>query len=132
MNSTTLPTRANSAVIEAMSRRCLDNPDAVDPTWRAFFQGFSLGSNGGPVGGLLEGQGAGSQIIDSLRQSHVHYLIAAYRAMGHLQAPPAPLGAPPPPVPRLALGLFQLGPADLDFSFDLGTYLGAELEEAEV
>src|ERR1035438_5701257 len=101
MNSTTLPTRANSDVIEAMYRRWLDNPDALDPTWRAFFQGFSLGSNGGPVGGLLEGQGAGSPIIDSLRQSHVHYLIAAYRAIGHLQAHLDPLSGPPPPVPKL-------------------------------
>ena len=29
-----------------MIQRWLDNPDSVDPTWRAFFQGFTLGSNG--------------------------------------------------------------------------------------
>ncbi|HXQ79694.1 MAG TPA: 2-oxoglutarate dehydrogenase E1 component [Opitutaceae bacterium] len=124
MNSTILPTRANSDVIEAMYRRWLDSPDGVDPTWRAFFQGFSLGSNGGPIGGLLEGQPAGSKIIDSLKQSHVHYLIAAYRAIGHLQAHLDPLSGPPPPVAKLDLGQFQLGADDLDVSFDVGTYLG--------
>jgi 2-oxoglutarate dehydrogenase complex dehydrogenase (E1) component-like enzyme len=52
LNSTSLPTRANADVIEAMHRAWLDNPDGVDPTWRAFFQGFALGSNGGPPGAL--------------------------------------------------------------------------------
>ena len=124
MNSITLPTRANSDVIEAMYRTWLDNPDGVDPTWRAFFQGFSLGSNGGQMGSLLDGHAAGTPIIDSLKQSHVHYLIAAYRAIGHLQAHLDPLSDPPPPLPKLDLGLFQLGAADLDTAFDVGTYLG--------
>src|SRR5271165_5886054 len=118
MNPTTLPTRANSDVIEAMYRRWLDNPDGVDPTWRAFFQGFSLGSNGAPIGGLVEGRAAESPIIDSLKQSHVHYLIAAYRAIGHLQAHLDPLSGPPAPVAKLELGIFQLD------SSDVGTYLG--------
>jgi 2-oxoglutarate dehydrogenase E1 component len=124
MNSTTLPTRANADVIEAAYRIWLDNPDGVDPTWRAFFQGFSLGSNGGSLGSALDGQAQGAPIIDSLKQSHVHYLIAAYRAIGHLQAHLDPLSGPPPATPKLELGQFQLGEADLDTSFDVGTYLG--------
>src|SRR5271163_2178199 len=124
MNSITLPTRANADLIEATYRIWLDNPDGVDHTWRAFFQGFSLGSNGGPIGGLLDGHAAGAPIIDSLKQSHVHYLIAAYRAIGHLQAHLDPLSGPPPPVAKLELGQFQLGEAELDTSFDVGTYLG--------
>jgi 2-oxoglutarate dehydrogenase E1 component len=129
MNSLTLPTRANSDLIEAMYRTWLDNPDAVDPTWRAFFQGFSLGSNGGAI----DGHATGSPIIDSLKQSHVHYLIAAYRAIGHLQAHLDPLSDPPPPVPKLELGLFQLGAGDLGTSFDVGTYLGGgQLKLSEI
>jgi 2-oxoglutarate dehydrogenase E1 component len=124
MNSTTLPTRANADVIEAAYRVWLDNPDGVDPTWRAFFQGFSLGSNGGSLNSALDGQTHATPIIDSLKQSHVHYLIAAYRAIGHLQAHLDPLSGPPPPTPKLELGQFQLSDADLDTSFDVGTYLG--------
>src|ERR1700677_3621000 len=114
MNPTTLPVRANADVIEATYRLWLDNPDGVDPTWRAFFQGFSLGSNGGSLNAALEGQTQAPPIIDSLKQSHVHYLIAAYRAIGHLQAHLDPLSAPPPPTPKLELSLFQLGEGDLD------------------
>ena len=86
MNPTTLPIRANADVIEAAYRLWLDNPDGVDPTWRAFFQGFTLGNNGAPISDAIDSQGQHAPIIDSLKQSHVHYLIAAYRAIGHLQA----------------------------------------------
>jgi 2-oxoglutarate dehydrogenase E1 component len=124
MNSTTLPTSANADVIEAMYRLWLDNPDGVDPTWRAFFQGFTLGTSGGLFREAAEGQAPLAPIIDSLKQSHVHYLIAAYRAIGHLQAHLDPLSGPPPKVAKLALSQFQLSEADLDTSFDVGTYLG--------
>jgi 2-oxoglutarate dehydrogenase E1 component len=124
MNPTTLPVRANADVIEATYRLWLDNPDGVDPTWRAFFQGFSLGSNGAPISDAVESQGQHAPIIDSLKQSHVHYLIAAYRAIGHLQAHLDPLSGPPAPLPKLALSQFQLEEGDLDTSFDVGTYLG--------
>jgi 2-oxoglutarate dehydrogenase E1 component len=124
MNSTTLATRANADVIEAAYRLWLDNPDGVDPTWRAFFQGFSLGSNGGAIAGALDAHTGGAPIIDSLKQSHVHYLVAAYRAIGHLQAHLDPLSGPPAPTPKLELSQFQLGEGDLDTVFDVGTYLG--------
>jgi 2-oxoglutarate dehydrogenase E1 component len=124
MNSTTLPTSANADVFEAMYRQWLDNPDGVDPTWRAFFQGFSLGSNGSPAIGAFEGQSQQPPIIDSLKQSHVHYIIGAYRAIGHLQAHLDPLSGPPAPTPKLAPAQYQLGEGDLETSFDVGTYLG--------
>jgi 2-oxoglutarate dehydrogenase E1 component len=125
MNSLTVPTRANADVIEAMHRTWLDNPDAVDPTWRAFFQGFMLGHNGSAPPGALEGAAAGGvSIVDSLKQSNVHYLIGAYRAIGHLQSHLDPLGDPPPPTPKLQLARYGLTDADLDISFDVGTYLG--------
>jgi 2-oxoglutarate dehydrogenase E1 component len=124
MNSTTLPTHANADVIEAMYRQWLGDPDGVDPTWRAFFQGFSLGSNGSPPAGAFEAQSRHPPIIDSLKQSHVHYLIGAYRAIGHLQAHMDPLSGPPAPIHKLALAQFGLSDGDLETSFDVGTYLG--------
>ena len=44
--SSALPVTANSAVIEAAYESWLQDPNSVDPTWRAFFQGFTLGSSG--------------------------------------------------------------------------------------
>ncbi len=122
MNSLNVPTSANSAVIEAAYAAWQQDPDSVDPTWRAFFQGFTLGSNGGsPAAGPAA---AGAPIIDSLKQSHVHYLINTYRAIGHMEAHLDPLSDPPPPHPKLSLAQFELSDADLDTSFDVGTYLG--------
>ncbi|HEX3729173.1 MAG TPA: 2-oxoglutarate dehydrogenase E1 component [Opitutaceae bacterium] len=123
MNSFSLPVQANAEVIESMHRAWLDNPDAVDPTWRAFFQGFTLGNNGGALAGP-ESAAAGVSIVDSLKQSHVHYLIAAYRAIGHLQSHLDPLSEAPAPTPKLQLSQFELSDADLETSFDVGTYLG--------
>jgi 2-oxoglutarate dehydrogenase E1 component len=123
MNSLSLPTRANAAAIEAAYQLWLENPDSVDPTWRAFFQGFTLGNSGGALPG---GESASSDvaIIDSLKQSHVHYLINSYRAIGHFEAHLDPLSDPPPVHPKLSLEQFDLSEADLDTSFDVGSYLG--------
>ncbi|QYM79873.1 2-oxoglutarate dehydrogenase E1 component [Horticoccus luteus] len=123
MNSLNIPTGANAAFIEAAYETWRQNPDSVDPTWRAFFQGFTLGSNGttAPAAALDESH---PPIIDSLKQSNVHYLVNTYRALGHLQAHLDPLSDAPPAHPKLSIGQFGLTEADLDTSFDVGTYLG--------
>jgi len=121
MNSLPLPTQANAALIEQAYQSWLENPDSVDPTWRAFFQGFKLGYAGEPLGGPAA---QGVSIIDGLKQSHVHYLISNYRAIGHLEAHLDPLSEPPPPNPKLGLPYYKLSEADLDTAFDVGTYLG--------
>jgi 2-oxoglutarate dehydrogenase E1 component len=108
MNPVTVSERANAGVIEEYYQRWLDNPDSVDPTWRAFFQGFTLGSNGQAPTGAPAGA-----VIDASKQAGVYYLINAYRAIGHIQSHLDPLSDP-----------FHLSEADLDTVFDLGTYLG--------
>ncbi|MDI1248483.1 MAG: 2-oxoglutarate dehydrogenase E1 component [Lacunisphaera sp.] len=121
MNRVNVSTGANAVVVEEYYQRWQENPDSVDPTWRAFFQGFTLGSDGQAVAAAP----AAGLAADSLKQSSVHYLISAYRALGHLQAHLNPLEAnPPPPAPKLSLAQFNLGDADLDTVFDTGTYLG--------
>jgi 2-oxoglutarate dehydrogenase E1 component len=128
MNRSTVPIRANAAIIEAAYERWLQNPDSVDPTWRAFFQGFSLGSSGtspsAALAALTEETAASAPIIDSLKQSRVHQLINAYRSIGHLESHLDPLSPPPGTHPKLSLEQFDLGEADLETSFDVGTYLG--------
>ena len=128
-----LPTHANSAVIEAAYESWMQDPDSVDPTWRAFFQGFTLGSNGATPAAALAvtigsaapfASAAAAPIIGSLKQSHVHHLINTYRAIGHFEAHLDPLTAPPGPHPKLSLAGFELSDADLDTTFDIGTYLG--------
>src|SRR5215217_8252926 len=127
MNRSSLPTHANADIIEATYQAWLKDHNSVDPTWRAFFQGFTLGANGAsPVEALTGGAAeahAAEPIIDSLKQSRVHQLINAYRALGHLEAHLDPLSAPPTSHPKLSLSQYNLSDADLDTSFDIGTYL---------
>src|SRR6185369_12244793 len=126
-----LPTSANAPVIEAAYEAWQKDPNSVDPTWRAFFQGFTLGADGNsPAAALANAAGteerahAAAPIIDSLKQSRVHHLINTYRAIGHFDAHLDPLSDPPATHPKLALAHFGLGEEDLTTSFDIGTYLG--------
>ena len=119
MNPVSVSEGANAALIEEYYQRWLDNPDSVDPTWRAFFQGFTMGSNGQAVSGAPSGA-----VVDSVKQSGVYYLINAYRAIGHIQAHLDPLNGPPPASPKLQLKQFKLSDADLDTVFDTGNFLG--------
>jgi 2-oxoglutarate dehydrogenase E1 component len=123
MHSLEFPSRANADLIEATYRAWLDNPDSVDPTWRAFFQGFALGSNGASLQGANGTAEAAAIMADSIKQAQVHSLIYHYRSIGHIQAHLDPLSDPPSPSPRLALSEFGLSEADLEKTFDVGHYL---------
>src|SRR5215218_5015039 len=111
MNSLNVSPSANSAVFEAAFEAWQQNPDSVDPTWRAFFQGFTLGSSGNT---LNTAQSSGLRIVDSVKQAQVGRLINAFRAHGHLQAHLDPLGDRPAPQPTLSLPHFGFEEADLD------------------
>ncbi|MEX2044203.1 MAG: 2-oxoglutarate dehydrogenase E1 component [Opitutus sp.] len=131
MNRTSVPTHANASVIEAAYEAWLKDHNSVDPTWRAFFQGFTLGAGGtSPSTALASASVSASQahatapIIDSLKQSRVHHLINTYRAIGHLDSHLDPLSNPPSRHPKLSLVQLGLAEGDLDTVFDTGTYLG--------
>jgi 2-oxoglutarate dehydrogenase E1 component len=109
--------RANAGVIEEYHQRWLENPASVDPTWAAFFQGFTLGSDGPK-------SPAPPAPHETLQQAGVYYLINSYRALGHNQAHLDPLSDPPPPHAKLSLDLFRLADSDLETTFDTGTYQG--------
>ncbi len=123
MNAVTVSERANASLIEEYHQRWLDNPESVDATWRAFFQGFTLGSNGLAPGATAPTAGEGVA-QDVVKQSGVYYLINTYRAIGHIQAHINPLDPEPPPSPKLELSTFRLSEADLDTVFDTSNYRG--------
>ena len=121
MNSLSLPIRANSEAIETAYNAWLADPDSVDPTWRAFFQGFALGSNGA---GLSGASASGVKVIDSYKQAQIIRYINAHRSHGHLQAHVDPLGEAPAPHPKLQLSHFGLDEGDLEESFTLTNFQG--------
>ncbi|HWA87419.1 MAG TPA: 2-oxoglutarate dehydrogenase E1 component [Opitutus sp.] len=124
MNSLNVSPNANADIIESAYEAWQRNPDSVDPTWRAFFQGFTLGNNGAALSPVPAARAAGVRIVDSYKQAQVLRLINAYRAHGHLQAHTDPLGEPPPANPHLALEHFHLDDSDLDDSFALTNFRG--------
>ena len=121
MNPVNFSERANTSLIDEYYQRWLDDPEAVDPTWRAFFQGFTLGADGKAVGGAI----ASGPGVDSVKQAGIYYLLSAYRSIGHGQAHINPLDTDrPAPLAKLSLETFKLSDADLDTSFDTGNFRG--------
>lgn len=124
MNPVNFSERANVAVVEEQYQRWLANPESVDASWRAFFQGFTLGADGRTLSGATAGAPAQSGDCDCIpKQSQVDSLIYHYRAIGHIEAHLNPLAPKPAPSKRLALEAFGLTEADLETEFELGHYL---------
>ncbi|MBI5425593.1 MAG: 2-oxoglutarate dehydrogenase E1 component [Opitutae bacterium] len=127
MNPVNFSERANVAVVEEQYQRWLANPESVDASWRAFFQGFTLGSDGRSLaGGAAPAPATAAAGSDSCipKQSQVDSLIYHYRSIGHIDADINPLAGAPKPSPRLALAAFGLDESDLDRTFEAGHYLG--------
>ena len=127
MNSIPVAARANSDLIEAAYAQWLDNPDSVDPTWRAFFQGFTLGNSSvvpGAVPTAAAAAAAGVKVVDSYKQAQIIRYINAHRSHGHLEAHLDPLGEKPAPHPKLDLAHFGLDEGDLNESFTLTNFQG--------
>src|SRR5580765_1478198 len=97
MTNSTFATRWNLEAIEAMYRRWRGDPQAVDESWRWFFEGFELGN----VQNLAAAP-------DSRAQIGVVRLIDAYRRLGHFVANLDPLSEPKTNHTDLALGEFGL------------------------
>jgi 2-oxoglutarate dehydrogenase E1 component len=113
MSHGTFATRWNLDAIEAAYQRWQHDPEAVDASWRLFFEGFELGASRVGVAGT-----------DSRAQAGIFRLIYAYRNLGHYLANLDPLSEPRASHPLLDLEQFGLEEADLDQTFDTSMFLG--------
>ena len=110
----------------------LVNPDAVEPSWRAFFQGFDFGM------ATYNEENAGQQLVNYAVQSidngeaslklqkefNVLKLIDGYRSRGHLFTKTNPVRERRNYTPTLAIENFGLSPSDLEIVFDAARILG--------
>ena len=96
-------TRANLDLLEQNYQRWQENPESLDPSWLAFFDGFELGDlqlrNGAAVAGAAPIAGAADQPL----QTRVDGLVYAYRTLGHTIARIDPLAEKRPSNPLLSL-----------------------------
>jgi 2-oxoglutarate dehydrogenase E1 component len=108
--NTSLPARANEALIDELYERWVTDHSSVDPEWAAFFEGFELGLvRSRKVEAREATQGSASPL-----QARVDLLVEAYRAIGHTAAHLNPLAKSAPSISRLEPSDFGLGEADLN------------------
>ncbi|GAA3645720.1 2-oxoglutarate dehydrogenase E1 component [Flavivirga jejuensis] len=115
---------AHTAYFADLYDQYLQNPDAVEPSWRAFFQGYDFGSeNYGLSGEIVEG--VSTQIPEHVQKEfNVVRLIDGYRMRGHLFTKTNPVRERRSYSPTLDLVNFDLSENDLDTVFNAGEILG--------
>jgi len=115
MNSS-VSARQNADVLEAQYAQWCENPQSVEATWAAFFEGFELGS--AEVKRKEEAAAMAATAFpvdgDPAFYGKVTSLIYNYRTLGHTQAHINPLENGAERNPRLGLEQFGLTEADLE------------------
>lgn len=101
----------------------LQFPDAVEPSWRAFFQGFDFGIENGSIEALgIEQRTAIPENV--LKEFQVIRLIDGYRSRGHLFTKTNPVRERRKYTPTLDIENFGLQQSDLQTRFQAGEVLG--------
>lgn len=115
---------AHTAYFADLYEQYLKNPDSVEPSWRAFFQGYDFGSeNYGLDGDIVEG--VSTQIPEQVQKEfQVVNLIDSYRSRGHLFTKTNPVRARRKYAPTLEIENFDLSQNDLSTVFCAGEILG--------
>lgn len=113
---------AHTGFIADLYDQYLQNPDAVEPSWRSFFQGYDLANENYS---LTDEPEISEQIPEEVRKEFlVVDLINGYRTRGHLFTKTNPVRDRRKYSPTLAIENFGLSQADLDTVFNAGEVLG--------
>jgi 2-oxoglutarate dehydrogenase E1 component len=109
---------AHTAHFAQLYDQYLINPDSVEPSWRAFFQGFDFGVEN-------SAEYAGDNVPEAvLKEFRVVKLIDGYRGSGHLFTRTNPVRERRKYKPTLAIENFGLTHEDLDTVFSAGEIIG--------
>ncbi|NHF58433.1 2-oxoglutarate dehydrogenase E1 component [Flavobacteriaceae bacterium TP-CH-4] len=124
---------AHSSFFAETYDKYLKNPDSVEPSWRAFFQGFDFGTESaleeleihGESAALSLANGQQVEIPQSLQKEfQVIRLIDGYRSRGHLFTKTNPVRERRKYSPTLDIENFGLSETDLDTTFSAGEIIG--------
>ncbi|MGJ5641730.1 2-oxoglutarate dehydrogenase E1 component [Formosa sp. S-31] len=116
---------AHTAYFADLYDQYLQNPDSVEPSWRAFFQGYDFGVESNDVTEeLMEGLNCDHVSENLTKEFQVVRLIDGYRTRGHLFTKTNPVRARRTYEPSLAIENFGLSQSDLDTVFSAGEILG--------
>ncbi len=119
---------AHTAHFAELYDQYLQNPDSVEPSWRAFFQGFDFGMENGISEEVLKEadiEFAEGEIPDHvIKEFQVIRLIDGYRTRGHLFTKTNPVRERRKYRPTLDIENFGLEQDDLKTTFNAGDVLG--------
>ena len=110
----------HAQLIDDQYERYLKNPDGIEPSWRAFFQGYDFAKEIYSEEDLV-GTGVPEEVI---KEFHVLNLIQGYRSRGHLFTKTNPVRMRRSYEPTLDIENFGLTKDDLDTPFNAATELG--------
>ena len=114
---------AHSAYFSEMYDQYLKDPDSLEPSWKAFFQGYDFANSDFLKEEVLEG--VSLQVPDHVQKEFkVINLINGYRSRGHLFTKTNPVRARRTYTPTLSLENFGLSDNDLDTVFNAGDIIG--------
>ena len=122
MNPYSFLNTAHTAYFAELYDQYLIDPKQVEPSWRAFFQGFEFG--------VEESEKEDSKFKEVnipeniLKEFKVVKLINAYRTRGHLFTKTNPVRERRRYVPNLDLENFELSKDDLELKFNAGEIIG--------
>ena len=112
---------AHTGFIADLYDQYLVNPDAVEPSWRSFFQGYDLANEDYSFSEQENPVGIPQEVK---KEFLVADLINGYRTRGHLFTETNPVRDRRQYAPTLALDNFGLTENDLDKEFSAGDILG--------
>ncbi len=116
---------AHTAYFADLYDQYLQNPDSVEPSWRAFFQGYDFGTEStGLVEELVDGVSYENISENLAKEFQVIKLIDGYRTRGHLFTKTNPVRDRRKYAPTLEIENFGLSKSDLNTVFSAGEILG--------
>ncbi|WP_419213729.1 2-oxoglutarate dehydrogenase E1 component [Maribacter sp. X9] len=123
---------AHTSFFSELYDKYLVNPDSVEPSWRAFFQGFDFGMESSldeldidEARTTVMVNGAKSEMPESLQKEfQVIRLIDGYRSRGHLFTKTNPVRERRHYEPTLEIQNFGLEPSDMETVFNAGDIIG--------
>jgi len=120
--------------LDELYQKYLKYPDSIEPSWRAFFQGFDFGKD--VTEDLQDSQGLTNGELNFLDNGHIKpsedihkefqviRLIDGYRTRGHLFTKTNPVRERRKYSPTLDIENFGLSKSDLDKEFNAGEIIG--------
>jgi len=113
----------HAAFVDELYERYLQHPDQVEPSWRAFFQGYDFAREA--YSSDASDLGHRAEVPEEVRKEfQVLDLIADYRKRGHLFTETNPVRERRVYTPSLDLGHYGLSEADLERPFMAASEVG--------